>query len=633
MEPETLAKLKQKKETLTSEQFVESLTQTAMTMAAQQQEQQADATESVQDVRRTYALLADVKKRLSPASAAGAADGNPQQPVAAKKQSYKEKKEAKKRAAEKAARDAETAAQVSRTIGAQVGIETYNVSTALLDFKAMKLNTTDYFNSDEANAAIAQHNVDKRVLNVFITGYRKNDDGEPATEEDARKMREDRAFVEDYISGDLERRRPHLERFTNELLSTEITANMFTKEYISEHAVEMKALFDRMVYFDNMRNDPINRPYFEQLDPLQKELIDIRIRGIYSDISSLFAAACAGMCVDLFSGGEYCANAERTRELANEQLPTLFTNLINKLDESRLKEAQLFEKYQAAALRKSLEKGKTDTPDLSGKMDEASMQRFRDAFGNGQDGKTLDESNKAYREAKRKALEANPEHPKISTASAKLKLGIRTDVNEASKANKALRGTLMNAMDEELFALFVSMYDDKTDFSSMLPLQTDLSLVKFGSPARIHYGGGMEAVSKTVLEMVEKHLETDAFIDYYRASYDVFGSAEFLENSLEKFVAFVTQSVLNNLLVGLNRKFGHHVQTIEGADGTHPSSDFVTNATQNVLGICRLVEIKDEPEIAELLANNPMLTELTDQYSAIVAKLTAKLAPKLQKPN
>lgn len=629
MQPESLAQLKKKSETLTGEKFVESLTQTAMTMAVQQQEQgETDAT--VQDVRKTYSLLSSIKERFSPAAAKDHADGTPDQPIAAKKQTYKERKEEKRKAEEKAAKEAEIVQRVSREAGGPVGIETYHIRTSLLDLYGKQANSAAYFENDEARELIHQHHVDFRVLHSFLNGYKKKEDGEPATEEDARKMQEDRTFIDDYISGDLERRRPHLERITNELLSAQITADMFSKEYVSQHAADMKVLFDRMVYFENMRHDPINAPFFEQLEPLQKELIEYRIDNLYRECGSLLTTVCMGECV-MLSSGEYMDEPQSARKNAAVLLPGLYNSLINKLSESKLKEAQLFEKYQAAALRKSMEKGKPEAPDLSGKMDEASMQRFRDAFGNGQDGKTLDESNKAYREAKRKALEANPEHPKISTASAKLKLGLRTDVNEASKANKALRGTLMNAMDDELFALFVSMYDDKTDFSSMLPLQTDLSLVKFGSPARIHFGGGMEAVSKTMLEMVEKHLETDAFIDYYKASYDAYGSAEFLENSVENFVAFVTQSVLNNLLVGLNRRFGHHIQSVEGQDGSHPSSDFVTNATQNVLGICRLVEIKDEPEIAELLANNPMMTELTEQYSAIVAKLTSKLAPHIQK--
>ena len=629
MQPESLAQLKKKSETLTGEKFVESLTQTAMTMAVQQQEQgETDAT--VQDVRKTYSLLSSIKERFSPAAAKDHADGTPDQPIAAKKQTYKERKEEKRKAEEKAAKEAEIVQRISREAGGPVGIETYHIRTSLLDLYGKQANSAAYYENDEARELIHQHHVDFRVLHSFLNGYKKKEDGEPATEEDARKMQEDRTFIDDYISGDLERRRPHLERITNELLSAQITADMFSKEYVSQHVADMKVLFDRMVYFENMRHDPINAPFFEQLEPLQKELIEYRIDNLYRECGSLLTTVCMGECV-MLSSGEYMDEPQSARKNAAVLLPGLYNSLINKLSESKLKEAQLFEKYQAAALRKSLEKGKPEAPDLSGKMDEASMQRFRDAFGNGQDGKTLEESNKAYREAKRKALEANPEHPKISTSGAKTALGVRNDASEAAKANKALRGTLMKPMDDELFRLFVSMYDDKVDYSQMLPLDTDISLAKFGSPARIHFGGGMEAVTGTVLEMVDKHLETDAFIDYYKASYDAYGNAEFLENSLENFVAFVTQSVLNNLLVGASRRFGLHVQAVEGEDVPHPSTQYVTNVTQNVAGLGRLVEIKNEPEIAELLANNPMMAELVGQYSAIVTKLTSKLAQKIQK--
>ena len=54
--------------------------------------------------------------------------------------------------------------------------------------------------------------VDRRVLQVYVHGYKAKRDGSPVDAENERYQREDHQFVEDFASLDLERRKPHLDR-------------------------------------------------------------------------------------------------------------------------------------------------------------------------------------------------------------------------------------------------------------------------------------------------------------------------------------------------------------------------------------------------------------------------------------
>ena len=125
----------------------------------------------------------------------------------------------------------------------------------------------------------------------------------------------DLEFVTDYVSGDLERRRPHLERCVEEVLAFSIRRDMFTSEYLAVHGQEMVAMREKMASMAAMMNDPVNVPFFRQLPQERRELLEFRIqheRGVFSNMLTHFMAG-KGLRED----GEYY-EADQAEEVAQE---------------------------------------------------------------------------------------------------------------------------------------------------------------------------------------------------------------------------------------------------------------------------------------------------------------------------
>lgn len=150
----------------------------------------------------------------------------------------------------------------------------------------------------ELMAKAQKEHVDTRVLRIFLHGHQVNRKGEPASENDAAYRAADQKFLEDYISGNVERRRPHLDRMMEQALSVNVTPEMFTPEYLEHHAGEVHQALNIMVYFDNVYQDPVNKPYFDALPQLTRDLIESRVRTRYAQFGPSMVHICATKGVD-----------------------------------------------------------------------------------------------------------------------------------------------------------------------------------------------------------------------------------------------------------------------------------------------------------------------------------------------
>lgn len=130
-----------------------------------------------------------------------------------------------------------------------------------------KVNSLRYLDRKKADKVHA----DKRMMRLFCHGFNTTKLGLPATPEDKEFARQDRKFLEDYVSGDQERRRPHLERITKEMIELPLTKEMFSTEYMTSHFAELKEMGDRMVYFENLQKE--NPAFFDQLPQVQKDIL------------------------------------------------------------------------------------------------------------------------------------------------------------------------------------------------------------------------------------------------------------------------------------------------------------------------------------------------------------------------
>lgn len=219
-------------------------------------------------------LQRHMQEQAPPIQAQGTAAGNPVQETAPAKLNWKQKRQQKKQDEE-----------AKRITGNHPGADhiTYHMHQDMKWQETVQLNSLLPYRDQAVEA-----DVDLRVLRWNLTGYNKNKKGQPATENDRLAKEQDERFLEDYISKDVERRRPHLDRITKQLIELEITEEMFTPAYLEHHSAEMKEIVNRMTYYQNIYDDEINKPYFDALPQLQKDLIETRIFGCYAQISDAF---------------------------------------------------------------------------------------------------------------------------------------------------------------------------------------------------------------------------------------------------------------------------------------------------------------------------------------------------------
>ena len=109
---------------------------------------------------------------------------------------------------------------------------------------------------------------DQRAMYAFLQGHASG-----LFAKNAERDAADRAFIEDYTSGELERRRPYLDQAVNEILNFRLNEELFTTEYMGAHGMELIAMNEKMKSFKIMRDDPINRDYFHQLPEEQLTML------------------------------------------------------------------------------------------------------------------------------------------------------------------------------------------------------------------------------------------------------------------------------------------------------------------------------------------------------------------------
>lgn len=149
-----------------------------------------------------------------------------------------------------------------------------------------------------------EERVDTRVLRAYVHGHRKNRLGRPLTPQDRNYRDMDQRFLDDYISKDLTRRQPHLDRMKEEVLAMNFSMDMFTPEYMSRRAGRLHEMVTKLIYFQNVMNDPINKPYFENLPQYEKDLLNSQVLERYAQLGTLLVTQGNAKGVDV-DGAQY----------------------------------------------------------------------------------------------------------------------------------------------------------------------------------------------------------------------------------------------------------------------------------------------------------------------------------------
>ena len=223
-------------------------------------------------------------QQLGHANAAAAAPGAPVQEQAPVKQTYKQRREQARKAKE---------AKKRCPVGTA---DTYDCVEA-----------TSHVVKERENAmrgVPADTGVDLRVLATFCEGYKVNKEGRPATYEDQARANRDNAFLAAYLSKDVERRKPYLDDVRKELMDYPLSADTASNAYMVQNAEELKRITDKSCYFENVMNDPINKPYFDSLDPVEKELLTTKL-DILAQLGGYYVNRMGGMGVNANTGSYY----------------------------------------------------------------------------------------------------------------------------------------------------------------------------------------------------------------------------------------------------------------------------------------------------------------------------------------
>lgn len=271
-------------------------------------------------------LQKQVNVEFAEITARKAASGMPTQTLPPAKKSWKQRQEEKKRA-KKAKKHTQVADHNS-----------YKIHSQIQQYTLARQNSF----TPELQQEAEQNHIDCTALNAFISGYYKNKNGEPLNKEEAAKKEKDEALIRDYISGDVEKRAPHLKMMKNIMLNFEIEDYMLTDEYISTYGVYLFRMHEQMELFKNIWTDPINAPYFESLPELERDLLQAKYGGETNILSDFLKNRFALKGISLVDGQYYedkdaasaaiLQEAQRNKDHVAEQLNERKQALNNRID-------------------------------------------------------------------------------------------------------------------------------------------------------------------------------------------------------------------------------------------------------------------------------------------------------------
>lgn len=453
--------------------------------------------------------------------------------------------------------------------------------------------------------------VDGKVLDAFITGYKTNAEGNPLNEHEAERKQRDETFLQDYCSGDLQRRLPHLERMKNELLNIRLSPDMLTEAYMERHAVELYDIVTKMTYFENVERDPINAPFFENLPEVERKLLKYRVADICGSFSNLWICMLASKGLTIAGSNAQYTNEKGFLDAMINGEPVMREILKNQLRELEQKEEEL----RQEALMEAKQQGiLTFNEAVQNSMPEPALDKELGSEAEYQSLKSLfhDEIHEELRAGEKFQVKglielSDYEFEKNGESSALQAFQIRESSKEAAKRDKKLRGQFFLDIPKDYVQMFRNMQDAGVDFEAM---SSKFSRVSCGMGAYVS-GGGIEQVHDKMFANFQKYIEAPQGQDYVRKMISILENAKVFEGKREKCVNYILQCLLNSY--GAN-----YVNVSADADyyGEHAEAakKVCMESCRNLLSLPRIVQMSDE-EKAQL---PPAIARLGEQYRQLI---------------
>lgn len=459
--------------------------------------------------------------------------------------------------------------------------------------------------------------VDGRVLNSFITGYKTDAEGNPLNEQEAERKQRDEAFLQDYCSGDLQRRLPYLEQMKNEMLNIRLSPDMLTETYMERHAVELYDIVTKMTYFENVEKDPINAPFFENLPEVERKLLKYRVVDLCGCFSNLWICMLGSKGLTISGTRTEFINEKYFHETLSGELPGIRDLLKQKISATEQKEEEL----RQEALMEARQQGiMTFNEAVGNSMPEPALDK---ALGSEADYESLrslfhDEIHEELRAGQTFRVKglielSDHEFETHGESNALQAFQIRESAKEAAKRDKKLRGQFFLDIPKDYVQMFRNMQDAGVDFEAM---SSKFSRVSCGMGAYVS-GGGIEQVHEKMFAHFQKYIEAPQGQEYVQKMKSILGNAKVFEGNPEKCVNFILQCLLNSY--GAN-----YVNVSADADyyGEHAEAakKVCMESCRNLLILPRIVQMSGDAK-AQL---PPEIARLGEQYRQLIQQLSQK---------
>ena len=230
------------------------------------------------------AMQAQAQRQLSRATAAAAAPGTPLQEQAPAKQTYKERRERARKA--KAAR---------KHCPAAAGADTYDCAEATARIMRERKNSLNFVRD--------LRGVDRQMVAAFCQGYRVNKKGKHATMDEGAKAVEDEVMIRGlFMHKEPYLREPYLKQFHKELMDFPLSSDTVSDAYIVQNVDMLQRILDKSYYFKNLMEDPDNQFYFDNLTPMERELLAAK-QEVMDHLRTYFIKYLSGLGVNTDDGG------------------------------------------------------------------------------------------------------------------------------------------------------------------------------------------------------------------------------------------------------------------------------------------------------------------------------------------
>ncbi len=544
-------------------------------------------------------FLSKYKEKFFRSSIKNAAEGEPEQHYHAPKRSYKQKKEDEMHI--------EIAKEKSGWDGAD--LFTYETVTALRDYNQLKGPTAKMINDPATLAALNAHHADLRMIKAFCNGYRTKPgtDDEPLNEEEEAKKQLDQELISSYATGKLEDRIPFLDNATDYILNTEVQPWMFKEEdYVRDHAVELKIICDRFVYFENLLKDPINKPYFDEMEPMKLEVLKAQF-STYSAMSTLLVTMMGSHGVKL----DHLDYDYSIKEAGNAQYTALIEPVKGLLDtamkERDTQKREILEKYQGGLLRQTIRSSVNPNPDLSGQAGGAAeIEAFKKSYGDG----TSEGYAKLANEAYQQTLAEGKSESEALVAS-KTAIGFRLSSNTSAQTFKAMRGSLFDTFRTD----YISMYDKMAESYSMADLnalRVVRTIPQVGG-AYLKLGGGVETAAREILAMFRKRMESDEGKRLTKTLKDEWGnSLDMFKEKPDRCVAYILDNLMLTTVSESSAIISRHSEDME-------LRSYATEVSKLLMKLPRMEEKMTDEDMAALGEDYAEVGQLFKEYKSLLS--------------